>query len=56
MASTCAEHGALEVVDGGFLQVLPGVDGVWLEPFELGEWCGFQCHREVHNLVLVGAT
>jgi hypothetical protein len=32
--STCTEHGALEVIDEGFLQVLLGVDGVWLKAFE----------------------
>jgi hypothetical protein len=56
MASTCVEHGALEVVDEGFLQVLPGVDGVWLEGFMVGERCGFQCHREVDNLGHIGAA
>jgi hypothetical protein len=56
MASTCTEQGALEVVDEGFLQVLPGVDGVWLEAFELGERCGFQHHQEVDNLGRVGAA
>jgi hypothetical protein len=44
MASTCVEHGTLEVVDESFLDVLLGVDGVWLEAFELGERCGFQHH------------
>jgi hypothetical protein len=56
MASTDTEHGALEVVDEGFLQVLLGVDGVWLEAFEPDERCGFQRHREVDNLGCVGAA
>jgi hypothetical protein len=56
MASTCTEHGALEVVDEGFLQVLLGVDGVWLEAFEPGERCRFQHHREVDNLGRSGAA
>jgi hypothetical protein len=37
--STCSKHGALEVVDENPLQVLLGVDGVWLEAFKSGEWC-----------------
>jgi hypothetical protein len=36
MASTCPEHGALEVV-GEDLQILLGVDGVGLEHLKLGE-------------------
>jgi hypothetical protein len=56
MASTCTEHGTLEVVDESFLQVLPGVDGVWLEAFKLGERCGFQCQQEVDNFGYVGAA
>jgi hypothetical protein len=47
------EHGALDVVGEGFLQVLPGFDGVWLEAFEPGERCGFQHHWEVDNLVVL---
>jgi hypothetical protein len=31
MASARPDHGALEVVDEGPLEVLPRVDGVWLE-------------------------
>jgi hypothetical protein len=53
MASTCTEHGALEVVDVGFLKVLPGVDGVWFEAFEPGERCEFHHHREVIPLVVL---
>jgi hypothetical protein len=56
MTSTCAEHGCLEVVDEGFLQVLPGIDGIWLEAFEPGERCRFQRHQEVHNLGHLGAA
>jgi hypothetical protein len=39
MMITCSEYGALEVVDED-LHILLGVDGVFLEAFELGEWCG----------------
>jgi hypothetical protein len=39
----------LEVVNEGFLQVLPGVDGVWLEAIKPGQRCGFQRHQEVDN-------
>jgi hypothetical protein len=56
MTSTCKEHGALEVVDDSFLQVLQVVDGVWLEAFEPGERCGFQCHPEVDKLGRVCQT
>jgi hypothetical protein len=37
--NTCPKHGALEVIDENPLQVLPGVDGVWLEALKPGEWC-----------------
>jgi hypothetical protein len=40
----------LEVVDEGFLQVLPGDDGIWLEACNPGEQCRFQRHWEVDNL------
>jgi hypothetical protein len=56
MSSTCAEHGTLEVVDESFVQVFPGVDGVWLEAFEPRERCRFQRHREVDNFDRVGAA
>jgi hypothetical protein len=34
MASARSDHGSLEVVDEGPLEVLPQVDGVWLEAFK----------------------
>jgi hypothetical protein len=34
MASAHPDHGSLEVVDEGPLEVLPRVDGVWLEAFK----------------------
>jgi hypothetical protein len=40
MASTHLDHGSLEVVDEGPLEVLPRVDGVWLEAFKPGEGRG----------------
>jgi hypothetical protein len=42
MTSTCSNHGSLEVVDEGPLEILPGVDGVWLEALEPSERHGFQ--------------
>jgi hypothetical protein len=56
MTSTFLEHGALEVVDEDLLQILPGVDGVFLEAFKPGEWCGLQCHREIDDLGGAGAA
>jgi hypothetical protein len=40
--SICSDHGFLEVVDEGLLEVLLEVDGVWLETFEPSEGRGFQ--------------
>jgi hypothetical protein len=40
MVSTRSDHGSLEVVDEGPFEVLPQVDGVWLEAFKPREWCG----------------
>jgi hypothetical protein len=34
MASTRSDHGSLEVVDERPFEVLPRVDGVWLEAFK----------------------
>jgi hypothetical protein len=56
MMSTCSKHGALEVVDEDPLQVLLGVDGVWLEAFEPCEGCELQHHREVDSFGGVGAA
>jgi hypothetical protein len=47
--SACSKHGALEVVDEDLLQILPGVDGVFLKAFKPGEWCGLQCYWEVYD-------
>jgi hypothetical protein len=51
VASTCSDHGSLEVVDESPLEVLPGVDGVWLEAFRPSEGHGFQSYWEVENSV-----
>jgi hypothetical protein len=40
VVSACSDHGSLEVVDEGLLEVLPGVDGVWLEAFKPSEGRG----------------
>jgi hypothetical protein len=40
VASACPDHGALEVVDEGPLEVLPRVDGAWLETFKPRKVCG----------------
>jgi hypothetical protein len=37
VVSARSNHGSLEVVDEGSLEVLPGVDGVWLEAFKPSE-------------------
>jgi hypothetical protein len=37
MVSTYSDHGSLEIVDEGPLEVLPGVDGVWFKGFEPSE-------------------
>jgi hypothetical protein len=37
VASARPDHGSLEVVDEGPLEVLPRVDGVWLDAFNLCE-------------------
>jgi hypothetical protein len=42
MTCTCSDHGSLEVVDEGPLEVLLGVDGVWLEASQPSEGRGFQ--------------
>jgi hypothetical protein len=44
MVSARPDHGPLEVVDEGPLEVLPRVDGVWLEAFKPHEGCGLQSH------------
>jgi hypothetical protein len=50
MVSACSDHESLEVVDESRLEVLPGVDGVWLEAFKLSEGCGFQGYWKVECL------
>jgi hypothetical protein len=40
MVSARPDHGASKVVDEGPLEVLPQVDGVWLETFKPREGCG----------------
>jgi hypothetical protein len=50
MTSTYSDHGSLEVVDEGCLDVLPRVDGVWFKAFEPSEGCGFQGYWEVEYL------
>jgi hypothetical protein len=55
MTSTCSDHGSLEVVNEGPLEILPGLDGVWFEAFKPSEWRGFQGHQEVECLGGVGS-
>jgi hypothetical protein len=55
MMSICSDHGSLEVVDEGPLEILPGVDGVWLEALESSERRGFQGNQEVERLGRVGS-
>jgi hypothetical protein len=38
MMSSCSDHGSLEVVDEGLLEVLPGVDGIWLPESRVPWW------------------
>jgi hypothetical protein len=55
MASARSDHGSLEVVDEGPLEVLPEVDGVWLEAFKPSEGHGLQSYREVEGFGRVGS-
>jgi hypothetical protein len=55
MMSTCSDHGSLEVVDEGPLNVLPRVDGVWFKAFKPSEGCGFQGYWKVECLGGVGS-
>jgi hypothetical protein len=58
VASVCSDHGSLEVVDEGPLEVLevrPRVDGIWLEAFKPSEGCGLQSYREVETFGGVGS-
>jgi hypothetical protein len=56
MMSTCLDHGSLEVVDEGPLEILPGVDGVCLEAVKPSERRLFQGYQEVERLGRVGST
>jgi hypothetical protein len=47
VASACFDHGSLEVVEEGPLEVLLGVNGVWLEAFKPSEGRRFQSYQEV---------
>jgi hypothetical protein len=55
VASARPDHGSLKVVDEGPLEVLPRVDGVWLEAFKPCEGRGLQSHREVESFCRVGS-
>jgi hypothetical protein len=55
MTSTCSDHGSLEVVDEGPLEVHPGVHGVCFKAFKTSEGHGFQGYWEVECLVGVGS-
>jgi hypothetical protein len=41
VASTCSDHGSLEVVNEGPFEVFRGFDGVLFEAFKPSEWRGF---------------
>jgi hypothetical protein len=55
MTSTYSDHGSLEVVDEGLLEVLLGVDGVWFKAFKPSEGHGFQGYQDVECLGGVGS-
>jgi hypothetical protein len=55
VVSAYSNHGSLEVVDEGPLEILLGVDGVWFQAFKPSEGCGFQGYREVECLDGVGS-
>jgi hypothetical protein len=55
VASACCDHGSLKVVDECPLEVLIGVDGVWLEAFKPSERCGYQSYQEVECFGGVGS-
>jgi hypothetical protein len=54
VVSARPDHGSLDVVNESPLEVLPRVDGVWLEAFMPREGCGLQSHREVESFCGVG--
>jgi hypothetical protein len=49
------DHGSLEVIDEGPLEILPRVDGVWLEAFKPYEGRELWSHREVESFGGVGS-
>jgi hypothetical protein len=55
MTSACPDYGSLEVVDEGMFEVLPRVDGVWLEAFKPHEGCRLKSHWEVESFGGVGS-
>jgi hypothetical protein len=55
VVSTRPNHGSLEVVDEGPLEVLQRFDGVWLEAFKPREGCRLQSHWEVESFGGVGS-
>jgi hypothetical protein len=55
MVSARPDHGFLEVINEGPLEVLPRVDGVWLEAFKPCEGHELQSHWEVESFDIVGS-
>jgi hypothetical protein len=55
VTSACSDHGSLEVVDEVPLEILLGVDGVWLEAFKPSEGHEFQIYQEVECFGGVGS-
>jgi hypothetical protein len=55
MTSTFSDHGSLEVVNEGLLEVLLGVNGVRFKAFKPSEGHGFQGYQEVECLDGVGS-
>jgi hypothetical protein len=55
VASACPDHGSLKVVDEGLLEIIPRVNGVWLEAFKPREGRGLQSHQEVESFCRVGS-
>jgi hypothetical protein len=55
MVSAHSDHGSLEVIDEGPLEVLPRVNGVWLETFKPCEGCGLQSYWKVESFGGVGS-
>jgi hypothetical protein len=54
--STCSSDHPLEVVGEDSLQIIPRVDGVFLEALQPCGWSSLQGHQEVDDLDSVGAT